>query len=227
MKKKVCELVVGDMVSTVDMGHFSPLSVTFYSREVVAIEAVSSRLTLVTFSDRSTEKWMSDATVEYTPSLRTDFADAPAQPLTISAFLTPLARKLGITFAAPRAGDAGYDLYACIEEPVNIESGMIAKIPTGIHVAIPDGYVGKISDRSSMASKGMVMLGGVIDASFRGEPHILVLNTNNFDVIVNPKTKAAQMLILPYLSRPVSIVDDVSELGETERGHNGFGSTGR
>lgn len=142
--------------------------------------------------------------------------------------------------------DAGFDLYA-VEDAI-LYSGTSTKIDTGIAVEIPEGYVGVIFDRSSMGAKGIHRHCGVIDSSYRG-PLIVCLNNTNLpqveykeheryyevdphnEVVVNPDIyevkrgdKIAQMLILPV---PAVVVEEVDELGESDRGAKGFGSSGK
>lgn len=130
--------------------------------------------------------------------------------------------------------DAGLDIFAC--DDVTIPPSMYfsysqkvligqAKVPSGIAVEIPPGYYGKISSRSGLAFKsGLYAFDGTIDASYRGEVGILLLNTTDRPYAVRKGDKVAQLIIIPCaLVQPV----EVDELSEAERGTNGFGSTGR
>lgn len=124
-------------------------------------------------------------------------------------------------------GDAGYDLYACISEPVTIKAGETVKIPTGLSIAIPDGYFGGIFARSGLATKQGLRPAncvGVCDASYRGEYIVALHNDSNEDRVVNPEDRIAQLIIVPFLH--ANFVE-VNELCDTERGFGGFGSTGR
>jgi len=132
---------------------------------------------------------------------------------------------LGLALRAPKDGDAGYDLYAV--ESVEIGAGARALIPTGIHVEIPAGYVGLVKDRSSVAVAGLHCMAGVIDAAYRGEIKILLLNTNNTPYHVIAGQKIAQMIVVPYYAQAVESVETLEALSQTERGADGFGSTGR
>lgn len=124
--------------------------------------------------------------------------------------------------------DAGLDLYA----DLSVRHGGVAsttiypdipqKIATGIAISIPDGYCGVIKDRSSMASRGITISGGVIDSSYRGE--VMVLLTANPRTEIQHGDKIAQMLILPV---PIVEIVEVDALNETTRGEGGFGSTGQ
>lgn len=118
--------------------------------------------------------------------------------------------------------DAGMDLYA-LEHSV-IEAGERALIKTGIALAIPVGQVGLVWDKSGIATKtGVTTLAGVIDAGYRGEVLIALLNTSSESYAVQPGQKIAQLLIQPVQHVTLQIVD---QLAEATRGDNGFGSTG-
>lgn len=128
--------------------------------------------------------------------------------------------------------DAGLDLYS--PEDATMYYGSRIKINLHVGFAIPDGYVGLILDRSSMANKGIRTLGGVIDAGYRGEVQvILAYVADESDGVTFDKTdyidirrgdKIAQMLIVPVLTPEPIVVD---EFETTVRNDNGFGSTGR
>ena len=121
---------------------------------------------------------------------------------------------------------AGMDLVACIDESVVIEPHQRAIVPTGVAIALPIGFEAQIRGRSGMAAKFGVMPAngvGTIDADYRGEIGVILLNTSDEAFIVEPGARIAQMVIAKY----EKITWDVQEeLGETERGAGGFGSTG-
>lgn len=118
--------------------------------------------------------------------------------------------------------DAGLDLYAV--EHHTLVPGSIYKIPTGVGVQIPEGYVGKIFDRSSMAMAGLTTRGGVIDAGYNGEIQVIIVNEAHATRRIAPGDKIAQLLIQPiHLGNPMW----VKTLPDTERGEGGFGSTGK
>jgi len=121
--------------------------------------------------------------------------------------------------------DAGADLRARIESSVLLHPGHILKIPTGIGVAIPDGYVGLLQPRSGASGEGKLTITGTIDSSYRGEMSMNVFNPldSNY-VVINPKEHIAQLVVVPYLQTEFVQVD---ELGESDRGTAGFGSTGK
>ena len=118
--------------------------------------------------------------------------------------------------------DAGLDLYCQEDLLVEPRAGKVAK--TGIAIALPKGHVGLVADRSSLAKRGLKTAGGVIDAGYRGEIHILLWNISNEPVQLRSGERIAQLLILP-IATPA--VQEVSSLDETQRGLNGFGSTGK
>jgi dUTP pyrophosphatase len=117
---------------------------------------------------------------------------------------------------------AGLDLYAAVS--AHLPKGSRAVIPTGIAIAIPEGYVGLVWPRSGLAVKrGLDVMAGVIDADYRGEVGVVLINHGQEDVLICEGERIAQLLIQPVLmAEPV----EVSELPETDRGAGGFGSTG-
>ena len=122
--------------------------------------------------------------------------------------------------------DAGYDL--CAREDTRIEAhGGRALVPTGLAVAIPDGYAGYVQPRSGLAAKhgiSIVNTPGLVDSGYRGE--LLVNLVNHDDVqpfVVEPGMRIAQLVILQV--PPVELVE-VDELPASERGADGFGSSG-
>jgi len=123
---------------------------------------------------------------------------------------------------------AGYDLYACLEDVVlTIAPHTTAKIPTGLAVAIPDGYFGAVFARSGLASKQGLRPAncvGVCDSDYRGEYIVMLHNDTDEPRSIASGDRIAQLVVMPYLS--VSFTE-VEELSETDRGAGGFGSTGR
>lgn len=123
-------------------------------------------------------------------------------------------------------GDAGVDLASC--EEVRLEPGQRAVIPTGIAVEIPEGYAGFVQPRSGLAARhglGVVNSPGLIDAGYRGEIRVVLLNTDTSDAfVVQPGMRIAQLVIAPVAS--VRFVE-VAELATSERGTRGFGSSAR
>ncbi len=118
--------------------------------------------------------------------------------------------------------DAGLDLYAL--EDILLEGGQGKAARTGVAMAIPQGYVGLVADRSSLGKKGLKTAGGVIDAGYRGEIQILLWNLTRDAIQLKRGERIAQLLILPIATPAVT---EVATLDETSRGTNGFGSTGK
>lgn len=123
-------------------------------------------------------------------------------------------------------GDAGLDLLA--SESSTLRPGERAAIPTGIAVAIPDGYAGFVHARSGRALKeglALVNAPGLIDSGYRGEVKVIVVNLDPAsDIDIKRGDKIAQLVIQPVATPDIEPVD---ELPGTARGEGGFGSTGR
>lgn len=123
-------------------------------------------------------------------------------------------------FAHP--GDAGMDLYSVAD--LVLKPGERASVPTGIAIALPDGYVSLVWDKSGVSHKnGIKTLGGVLDSGYRGEYLIGLINLSQEDFEIKAGQKIAQLLI-QKVEHPE--VEEVSELDETARGDGRFGSTG-
>jgi dUTP diphosphatase len=119
-------------------------------------------------------------------------------------------------------GDAGMDLFSCEETILKKRERKIIK--TGVKMAIPTGYVGLIWDKSGLAAKkGIHIMAGVIDSSYRGEIGVVMKNLGDEDFEITKHMKIAQMLIQPFIS-PTLIKSD--SLDDTSRAESGFGSTG-
>jgi dUTP pyrophosphatase len=122
--------------------------------------------------------------------------------------------------------DAGIDLYYYGDD-VMLAPGARGVFATGIAIAIPRLYVGLIWDKSGVATKeGLKVLGGVVDAGYRGEVMVALLNTSSETVLLTRGRKLAQMLIQPVMHPHIEIVDGELPAAEDERGEGGFGSTG-
>lgn len=125
-------------------------------------------------------------------------------------------------------GAAGLDLCACLEEPVTLPGGGECILPTGVAVAIPEGYVGLLMARSSMGFQHGIVLStngvGVIDSDYRGDIRVGLWNRRDTPYTIHPGDRIAQLLLVPVL-RPELLWTDA--LPETVRGSGGFGSTGR
>ena len=124
-------------------------------------------------------------------------------------------------------GSAGYDLYACIDEPITLKAGETAIIPTGIAIGLDDPhYAAFIYSRSGIAIKhgiGLLNSVGVIDSDYRGEIIVPLINNGKKDFIVTKDMRMAQLVCMPVLF-PESA--EKTELSDTLRGTKGFGSTG-
>ena len=118
--------------------------------------------------------------------------------------------------------DAGLDLFSSID--CVLEAGQILAIPTGIQVAIPQGFVGLIWDKSGLSLQGVHRLAGVVDSGYRGEVKVVMANLRDKPFIIEKSMKVAQMLIQPV--EDVRVVE-TDKLEETSRGKRGFGSTGK
>jgi dUTP pyrophosphatase len=125
-------------------------------------------------------------------------------------------------------GSAGLDLCACIDEPITLNCGDTAVIPTGIAIALPSADYGAfVFPRSGIAVKhgiGLLNSVGVVDSDYRGEVMVGVINQKREAYTIEPGERIAQMVIMPVSMMPV---EEVSELNETDRGDGGFGSTGK
>lgn len=121
-------------------------------------------------------------------------------------------------------GDAGLDLR--IKHDVTLEPGQRANVGTGVAVEIPQGCVGLVFPRSGLATKLGITLSnsvGVIDSGYRGEIGASLINTSDETTTLDAGTRVCQLVVMPYVPCELVAVD---ELSESERGANGFGSTG-
>jgi dUTP pyrophosphatase len=134
-------------------------------------------------------------------------------------------RDSAVVPARAYAGDAGMDLAAC--ERVELAPGARALVPTGLAVAIPDGYAGYVQPRSGLAARhgiSIVNTPGLVDSGYRGELLVNLVNPDDEQpFVVEPGMRIAQLVILQV--PPVELVE-VDELPESERGADGFGSSG-
>jgi len=121
---------------------------------------------------------------------------------------------------------AGMDLRANLEEPVTLRPMERRLIPTGLHIALPVGYEAQVRPRSGLAlKKGITVLNspGTIDADYRGEVGVLLINLSQEDFVVNDGERIAQMVIARHEQGEFEAVE---VLDETERGEGGYGHTG-
>ena len=127
------------------------------------------------------------------------------------------------------AYSAGLDLCAAIpvDEPITLEAGERVAVATGLVIALPEGCEGQVRARSGRALReGLAVLNapGTIDADYRGEVRVLLVNLGAARIVIRRGDRIAQLVVAPFLRVDV---EAVSSLDETDRGAGGFGSTGR
>ena len=135
-------------------------------------------------------------------------------------------RPDAVTPTAGSAFSAGYDLYACMDGPIEVPPHETVMIHLGFSAAIPVGFFGAIFPRSGLASRQGLRLSncvGVCDCDYRGEYMVPLYNDSGTPRVVSPGDRVAQMVVLPCQAREFESVD---ALPDTERGAGGFGSTG-
>ena len=123
-------------------------------------------------------------------------------------------------------GSSGLDLAACINEKIEIKPGKSKIIPTGLAVAIPKNFEIQIRPRSGLAAKNQISIlntPGTIDADYRGELKVILINLGDKSFIVEQGLRIAQMVICPIVKAKLK---EVESLEDTKRGSRGFGSTG-
>ena len=128
------------------------------------------------------------------------------------------------TYATPQS--AGMDLRANIAEPIILHPMERRLVPTGLHIALPEGYEAQVRPRSGLALKhGLTVLNspGTIDADYRGEVGVLLINLSQEDFVINDGERIAQMVIARHEQANFVVVE---ELDQTERGEGGYGHTG-
>ena len=127
-------------------------------------------------------------------------------------------------YATPQS--AGMDLRANLSEPITLHPMERRLIPTGLHIALPEGYEAQVRPRSGLALKhGLTVLNtpGTIDADYRGEVGVLLINLSQEDFVINDGERIAQMVIARHEQADFVVVE---ELDQTERGEGGYGHTG-
>ena len=140
-----------------------------------------------------------------------------------------LIKRLSKKVSLPRyetSGSSGMDLAANIDANFNIDPGKTAIIPTGLALSIPRGFEVQIRPRSGLAAKQKISVlntPGTIDADYRGEIKVILINLGQETFKVEKGLRIAQMVVCPVVQAQLKEVDD---LNETERGKGGFGSTG-
>lgn len=136
--------------------------------------------------------------------------------------------KLDLNLPTPshsHPGDGGVDLYARAD--TLLEPGARAKVPTGVAVAIPEGYAGLVTPRSGLSAQhgiGLVNSPGLVDAGYRGELTVLLVNHGSAEHKILRGDRIGQLVVVPVAEQEFEIVD---ELPPSARGEGGFGSTGR
>lgn len=124
-------------------------------------------------------------------------------------------------------GSAGMDLTACLSENLILPKGEVVFVPTGLAMAIPEGYEGQIRPRSGFSTKHRIIMPnspGTIDSDYRGEVLIPLLNLSGEDFVLEPGTRVAQIVFQSVAKLTVKLVP---KLEATVRGSGGFGSTGK
>jgi dUTP pyrophosphatase len=140
-----------------------------------------------------------------------------------------LIKRLSKNISLPKyetSGSSGLDIAAYIDKEIEIKPGKTEIIPTGLLVAIPDGFEIQIRPRSGLAAKnqiGVLNTPGTIDADYRGEIRVILINFGNESFIVKRGLRIAQMVLCPIIKAKFK---EVESLENTERGSGGFGSTG-
>ena len=146
---------------------------------------------------------------------------------TVTVQLCPLPHFKGLSLPSfATAGAAGVDLEAAVEAPMELQPGDRALVPTGLTMALPQGYEAQIRPRSGLAFKnGVTVLNspGTIDADYRGEVKVLLINHGRDAFVIERGMRIAQMVVAPYTQPQWQTVES---LDDTARGAGGFGSTG-
>ena len=123
-------------------------------------------------------------------------------------------------------GAAGFDLHAAVEGDLRIAARERVLVPTGLAIAVPEGFEAQVRPRSGLALRHGIVLPnapGTIDSDYRGEIQVIVMNTGNEPFIVRRGDRIAQLVIAPVA---IAVWNEVAELDVTERGQGGFGHTG-
>lgn len=147
-----------------------------------------------------------------------------------------MTKKVKIKKISPKAkiplrateGSAGADLFACIDESITIKHGELIKVPTGIAIELDDSsFAAFVFARSGLGIKHGIALSngvGVIDSDYRGEICVGLCNLSDTPYTIQPQERIAQLVLMPVVCAEFVEADNLSS---TERGKNGFGSTGR
>ena len=149
---------------------------------------------------------------------------------TVKVDIRQLPHGEGLALPAYQSADAaGLDLLAAVPEdhPLTLLPGRSALVPTGLSIALPEGYEAQVRPRSGLAAKhGVTVLNapGTVDADYRGEINVLLINHGDAPFSIGRGERIAQMVIAPVVQAQLVAVNSLSD---TDRGSGGFGSTGR
>jgi len=124
------------------------------------------------------------------------------------------------------AGAAGFDLTAAVDTPLELHPGRRALVPTGLAMALPEGFEAQVRPRSGLAAKhGVTVLNtpGTIDSDYRGEVKVILINLGEETLVIEHGMRIAQMVVAPVIQADLQ---EVTDLDATARGAGGFGSTG-
>jgi dUTP pyrophosphatase len=146
-------------------------------------------------------------------------------PITVAVTRLPHAQDLPLP-AYATADSAGLDLMAAIDAPMQLAPGARAMVPTGLAIALPAGFEAQVRPRSGLAAKnGVTVLNspGTVDADYRGEIKVILINHGEEPFAIERGTRIAQMIVAPVTR---IAWDERANLNETTRGAGGFGSTG-
>jgi dUTP pyrophosphatase len=150
--------------------------------------------------------------------------------MTVTIRVAPLPHFEGLALPAYETADAaGMDLRAAVpdDQPITLKPGERAMAPTGLTIALPPGHEAQVRPRSGLAAKhGITCLNtpGTIDADYRGEVKVILINLGQEPFVIRRGERIAQMVVAPVTRAELDVV---TELDETKRGAGGFGSTGR
>lgn len=150
---------------------------------------------------------------------------APGERLTVRIYRQPGFEDIPLpAYATEHA--AGMDVRAAVNDPVVLQPGQRAMVPTGLHIELPPGAEAQIRPRSGLAARnGITMLNspGTIDADYRGEIRVIVINHGNEPFTIQRGDRIAQMIVAPVICVQW---EPAEKLNNTARGHGGFGHTG-
>ncbi len=169
---------------------------------------------------RQVEKTVADALKARGAS----FGGSPVGPITLK--FKKLAHFKGELPAYQTEGSSGMDVRACLDEPVNLGPGERALIPTGLSMEIPQGFEIQVRPRSGLAiKKGLTLVNtpGTVDADYRGEVKVILINLGQESFVVQDQERIAQLVVCPVIQATIELSEDLTD---TSRGEGGFGSTG-